>query len=96
MEKIEKLLNNIIKSRYYGRTKKNNITTGCKNELPSHQEQEKNNISSEKNIFIHSDYSEKKQINLQLFNLSCTYLYVHTSGFKTQWTPILKNWYPLL
>ena len=49
------------------------------------------NISSEKNILIHSYYSEKKWLNLKLFNLSCTYLYGHTSALKTQQTTILEN-----
>ena len=50
------------------------------------------NNSSEKNIFIHSYNSEKKRSNLKLFYLWCTYLYAHTSAFKTQQTTILENW----
>ena len=54
------------------------ILTGYKNEHFSCQKQEKN-ISSEKNIFIHSYNSERKQLNLELFNLFITFVCTYIS-----------------
>ena len=56
-----------------------------------HVKNKKKKHQFRKHIFIHSYNSEKKQLNLKLFNLLCTYLYAHTSAFKAQQTTIWKT-----
>ena len=60
-------------------------TFHVKNKKKKHQCREK---------YFHS-FIVRKNLNLKLFNLLCTYLYVYASAFKTQQTTILENWQTL-